>query len=86
VRIQREVGVAGYGEVVYGQGVERLVRLELRRRCALRPELRETVGDEEDEDDEEAVGGALDLEVTEEGVGTEEVEGLVDDVRSVEVG
>ena len=32
------------------------------------------------EDDEEAVCGTLDLEVAEEGVGTEEVEGLVNDV------
>ena len=80
MRVEGEVGVAGDGEVVDGEGVERLGRLELTRdglRCA---DLGEAVGDEEDEDDEEAIGGAFNLEVAEEGVGAEEVEGLVDDV------
>ena len=80
MRVEGEVGVAGDGEVVNGERVERLGCLELSRdglRCA---DLGEAVGDEEDEDDEEAIGGAFNLEVAEEGVGAEEVEGLVDDV------
>lgn len=43
-------------------------------------ELLQTVGEEEDAVDEEAVGRALDLEVAEEGVGAEEGEGFVDGV------
>jgi hypothetical protein len=38
-----------------------------------RSKFGETVGDIEDEDDEEAIRRTLDLEVSEEGVGTEEV-------------
>ena len=38
------------------------------------------MSDEEDEDDELAVGRALDLKIAEKRVGAEEVEGLVDDV------
>jgi len=46
-------------------------------------DLREAVGNEQDEDDESAVSGPLDLEVPEERVGTEEVEGFVDNVRFI---
>ena len=76
MRVEGEVGVAGDGEVVNGERVERLGRLELTRdslRCA---DLGEAVGDEEDEDDEEAIGGPFNLEVAEEGVGTEAVKSL----------
>ena len=85
MRIQCEVGVTRDREVVDSEGVEGLTRLELRRRGALRAKLREAVGDKEDEDDEQAVGGALDLEVAEERVRAEEVEGLVNDVCRVRV-
>ena len=80
MRIERKVGVAGDGEVVDSEGVQCLCRLELAGHRLCGTELGEAVGDEEDEDNEEAIGGALDLEVAEEGVGTEEVESLVDDV------
>lgn len=43
-------------------------------------DLAEALADEEDAVDEQAVGGALDLEVAEEGVGAEEREHLVEDV------
>ena len=66
MRVERKVGLAGNGEVVDGERVEQLAGLELVGRRALRLDLGEAVGDEEDEDDEQAVGGALDLEVTEE--------------------
>ena len=85
MRIQCEVGVTGDREVIDSEGVEGLARLELRRRGALCAELCEAVGDKEDKDDEQAVGGALDLEVAEEGVGTEEVKCLVYDIRRVGV-
>ena len=50
------------------------------QRARDRAELREAVGDEEDEYDEVAVGRAFDLEVAEEGVGAEEVESFVEDI------
>ena len=81
MRIERKVGVAGDGEVVDSEGVQRLCRLKLAGHRLCRTELGEAVGDEEDEDNEEAIGGALDLEVAEEGVGTKEVEGFVNDIR-----
>lgn len=80
MRVQREVGISRDGEVIHGKGIQRLVRFELVGHRPCRANLSEAVGDEEDEDDEEAVRGTLDLEVAEEGVGTEEVEGLVDDI------
>ena len=80
MRVEGEVGVAGDGEVVDGEGVEHLCRLQLARHGLGCTKLCEAVGNKEDEDDEEAIGRALDLEVAEEGVGTEEVKGLVDDV------
>lgn len=86
MRVQRKVGISRDGKAVHGERVQGLVRLKLGRCRPLRSEFGETVGDEEDEDDENAIGGAFDLEVAEEGVGTEEVEGFVDDVGSVGVG
>lgn len=77
MRVEREARIARDREVIYRQRIEHLVRLNLARRCSCRPDLGKAVGDEEYEYDEVAVGGALDLEVAEEGVGTEEIEGLV---------
>lgn len=53
--------------------------LRLPRRHA-RLDLAQTLADEQDAVDEHAVGGALDLEVPEEGIGAEEGEDLVDAV------
>ena len=86
VRIQREPRVPRDRKLVDRERVKQLLRLDLARHRARRAELREAVGDEEDEHDELAVRGALDLEVAEEGVGAEEVERFVDDVRGFGVG
>ena len=80
MRVERKVGVAGNGEVVDRQSVQQLGRLKLAGYSLGGADLGKAVGDEEDEDNEEAIGGALDLEVAEEGVGTEEVESLVNDI------
>lgn len=78
--VQGEVGVAGDGEVVHSKRVQRLVSFQLARHRPCGADLSETVRDEENKDDEEAVCRTLDLEVAEKGVGAEEVEGLVDDI------
>jgi len=80
MRIERKGGIAGDGEIVHREGVQGLVRFKLAGHGAHRANLGETIGDEEDEDDEGAIGGAFDLKVAEEGVGTEQVECLVDHV------
>ena len=56
------------------------------RRALTLSDLGEAVTDEENEVDEHAVRGALDLKVAEEGVGAEEVERLGDDVVASGVG
>ena len=81
MRVERKVGVAGDGEAVHGERVEHLGRLNLARDRLRGADLGKAVGDKEDEDYEETVCGALDFEVAEEGVGTKEVEGLVNDIR-----
>ena len=86
MRIQREPRVSRDRKLVDRERVEQLLRLDLARHRARGAELREAVGDEEDEHDELAVRGALDLKVAEEGVGAEEVERFVDDVRGFGVG
>lgn len=48
-------------------------------------DLGETVAEEPDAVDEQAVGGALDLKVAEEGVGAEQREDLVEDVVALRV-
>lgn len=68
-------------------GVERQVQHILlgllgRRR---RLDLAQAVAQEPDAVDEQAIGGALDLEVAEEGVGAEEGEDLVEDVVALGV-
>jgi hypothetical protein len=67
--------------VVEGKGGELLLSLVRRPTlCGRRCDLVETVGYEEDEIDQDSVGRALYFKVAEETVGTEEVEGLGDDV------
>ena len=66
MRVQGEVRVTWNREVVYGEGVKRLSRFELVRDCARRTQLGKAVGDEQDEDDEQTVRRAFNLEVTEE--------------------
>jgi hypothetical protein len=80
VCIEREIGIAGNGEIIDGKGIERFGSFYLSRRGACTAKFRETIGNKEDEDDEKTITRPLDLEVSEEGVGAEEVEGLVDDV------
>jgi len=80
VRIQKEVGIAGDGEVIDRERVERFVCFYLSRRGARTAKLRKTIRNEEDEDDQEAIARSLDLKVSEKRVGAEEVEGFVDDV------
>ena len=78
--VQGEVSVSRDREVVHSQSIQRLISFQLVGNRPRRADLGEAVRDEENEDNEEAVSGTLDLEVAEEGVGTEEVEGLVNDV------
>ena len=85
MRVERKVGVAGDGEAVHGERVEHLGRLDLAGQRARGADLGKAVRDEEDEDNEEAIGGAFDLEVAEQGVGTEQVKGFVDNVRLIGV-
>ena len=80
MRVERKVGVAGDGEAVHGERVEHLGRIDLAGQRARGDDLSQAVRDEEDEDNEQAIGGPFDLEVAEEGVGAEEVEGFVDDI------
>ena len=86
MRVERKVGVAGDGEAVHGEGVERLACFQLVRHRTCRPKLREAVGHEEDEDDEQAVCWALDLKVAEQRVRAEEIQCLIDNIRRVPVG
>jgi hypothetical protein len=81
--VEHKVSVAGDCERVNGKCVEHLGRFNLAWWRTSRTKLGKTVRDVKDENDEEAVGGALDLKVTEERVGTEEVEGFVNYVRLV---
>lgn len=86
MRVQRKAHFAREREVVHCKRIQQLPCFDLRRDSLRRSDFRETVGDEEDEDNEQAVGGALDLEVSEERVGTEEVKGFVDYVGCVGIG
>ncbi len=78
--IEREIGISGNGEIIDGKGIERFGSFYLSRRGACTAKFRETIGNEEDEDDEKSITRPLDLEVSEERVGAEEVKCLVDDV------
>jgi hypothetical protein len=64
--VQRKVRVARNRKVVYRQGIEQLSGLDLGGDGAGGADLCKAVGDVEDEDDEGAVGRALDLKVAEE--------------------
>ena len=80
MRVQKEVGIAGDGEVIDRKRVERFGCLYLSGRDARTAKLRKTIRNEEDEDDQEAIARSLDLKVSEKRVGAEEVEGFVDDI------
>jgi len=81
VCVESEVGFTRYGKVVNGESVEQLCGLELVGDGALALDLCQTVTDEEDEHDEQAVRRSLDLKVAEERVGSEQIECLVNDVE-----
>jgi len=78
VCIEREIGIAGNGEIIDGKGIEHFCSFYLSGRGACTAKFRETIGNEEDEDDEKTITRPLDLEVSEERVGAEKVECLVD--------
>jgi hypothetical protein len=80
VCIEREIGVAGNGEIIDGKSIECFGSFYLSGRGARTAKFRETIGNEEDEDDEKTITRALDLKVSKERVGAEEVERLVDNV------
>jgi hypothetical protein len=80
VRVEDEHGISGDREAVDRERVQQLGRFYLTRSRLCRADLRKAVGHIEDENDEEPVRGALDLEVAEQGVGAEEVECLVDNI------
>ena len=71
VSIQRKVRVSWDGEGVNSKGIQEFGCFDLRRGSALTANLRKTVRDEEDKDDQGAVGRALNLEVPEQRVGAE---------------
>jgi hypothetical protein len=52
----------------------------------VRADLGQTIADEPDSIDEQTVGGTLNLEVSEERVGSEEGEDLVKDIVAVAIG
>ena len=78
--IEKEIGITGNGKIIDGKGIERFRSFYLSRRSARTAKFRETIGNEEDEDDEKTITRPLDLEVSEERVGAKKVECLVDDV------
>jgi len=80
VRIEKEVGITGNWKVVDGESVEGFGRFDLSRCGTCTAELRKTIRNEEDEDDQEAIAGSFDLKVPEERVGAEEVQGFINDV------
>lgn len=86
MRIQYEVGVPRDRETVHGKRVEHLSSLDLIGGRPLSSELGDAVGHVENEDNEQAVRGALDFEVAEQRVGSKEIECLVYYVRLVRIG
>lgn len=86
MRVQGETCISGNGEVVHREGVERLASFELRRGSTNRAQFCQAIRHEQNKDDESTIGRALDLEVAKEGVGTEQVESLVDNVGRVGIG
>ena len=83
--VQRKARLARQTELLQAQIHEELLG-RARVGVALRGEFCEAVGEEEDAVDEQAVGGAFDLEVAEECVGAEEGEDFVEDVVGFGVG
>lgn len=82
--IQRPRRVARNGKVQIERQVHHILgRIPQRRRG---PNLGQTIRDKPDAINEQAVGGALDLKVAEEGVGAEEGQHLVQDVVALRVG
>jgi hypothetical protein len=77
MRVQLEHGIARQCKALDSKGIQQFGTLQMRGRRPRRGDLGQAVRDEEDEDDEEAVCGALDFKVAEEGVGAEEVERFV---------
>lgn len=81
--VEGEAWIAGDGKVeVERQVVDILGGIASR---GLGLDLGQAVADEPDAVDEQAVGGALDLKVAEEGVGAEQGEDLVEDVVALAV-
>lgn len=68
---------------LYGRRGIYLLRIASTHR---RPDLPEAFADEQSSVDKHAVGGAVDLEVSEEYIGTEEGEDLVDAIVGLAVG
>lgn len=81
--VQGEARVAGDGEVEVEGGVHDLLGGVAEGVGGA--DAAEALADKEDAVDEQAVGGPLDLEVAEEGVGAEEGEDLVEDVVRLRV-
>lgn len=65
MRVKQEVRISGDREVVHSERIKSLVRFKLAWGRAHRANFGETVRNEEDEEDQQSVGGALDLEVAE---------------------
>ncbi|KAH8094839.1 Nin one binding Zn-ribbon like-domain-containing protein [Cristinia sonorae] len=81
-----EIRVAGDGEVINGESIQGLACFKLRRPSSRLPKFLQAIGNIKNEDDEETVCGTFDLKVSEEGVGTEEVECFVDNVGTIGIG
>ena len=85
VSVECEVSVSRDREIVNGEGVQHLRRFDLGRNGLCGANLGKAVGHIKDEDNKETISGALDLEVAEEGVGTEEVECFINNIGRVGV-
>jgi len=71
--IQSKVGISRYRKTIDRERIEHLGSLDLGWSRPGAANLCETIGDEEDEDDEGTVCGAFDFKVAEKRVGSEEV-------------
>ena len=70
MRVQREISITWNRESVDRKSVQQFRGFDLSRDGACAAKLGETIGYEEYEDDESAIGRALDLEIAEQRVGT----------------
>lgn len=75
--VEREIGIARDREGIDGKRVQKFRGFDLCWRRARSTNLRQTVGDVENEDNQCAVGRPFDLKVPEQRVGAEEIESLV---------